>query len=90
MASGGGKKNRQRYRGLSLSLTKDSTALLCTTPETSLAGTDVNEERVHLFLSDTETEPPNPPVDEKWGEEQRRPLFLPSARGGWGRRVVDA
>lgn len=75
---------------LSLSFTKDGLDFLCATPQTSLAGTAVNDERLHLFLTNAETEyslppahgpAPQPPVDGRWGEKQRRPLLFPSGLG---------
>lgn len=41
---------------------KRQPCFLCVTLKTSLFGTDVNEERLRLFLSSTETEPSPPPA----------------------------
>lgn len=57
---------------------------LCAPPMTSLAGTDVNEERLHLFLSDTETESPNPLLMTSGKRNKERHCFtLCMGGGGW-------
>lgn len=49
----------------------------------SLAGTGKNEKRLHLFLSNTETDSPSPPFLMKSGKrKQRQPLFYRLLRGG--------
>lgn len=60
--SGQGRGKQAVIPSLSVLLHKRQHCFLCATPKTSPAGTDVNEERLHLFLPDTETESTQPPL----------------------------
>lgn len=64
-------------------LKKGQHCFLCATRKKSLAGTDVNEERLHLFLPDIEAESTHPPLMQ-WGRETETPIVLHSAWWGGG------
>lgn len=69
---------------------KRQNCFLCVSPKISLAGTDVNEERLSLFLSDTEAESSPPPAHApapnlllmESGGRTKMGIVLPSALGG--------
>lgn len=68
---------------VSLRLKKGQHCFLCATRKKSLAGIDVNEERLHLFLPEIEAESTQPPLM-KWGRETETAIVLPSAWWGGG------